>query len=132
MRFQTNWLDHRNVYSLHESSAGRNPPTNASPRPTVIVFGPASCATGTPQILSPSSFFNSLANMAPSGWEEDVRLKCVWPFVHNIFMAGSQEPVKYYLYAHCPALQVKSVSKNLRMPCVLMLLLIFFRLTKSL
>lgn len=27
-------------------------------------------------------------------------LKCVWLFAYNVFMVGSQEPVKYYLYAH--------------------------------
>jgi len=47
-------------------------------------------------------------------------------FFHNVFMWGSQEPVKYYLHARCPTLRVNSASRNLWMSWVSMLMSPYF------
>jgi len=47
-------------------SAGRNPPTYASPRPIVVAFDCSTYATGTQHTLLASSFSSASANIAPS------------------------------------------------------------------
>ncbi len=57
-------------------SAGTNPPTKASPRPTVVAFDWSTWATGRQHILWSSNLFNASVNTAPSRLGE--RFSMVW------------------------------------------------------